>query len=279
MRAGGSPDHLTPLIARFGNRRLADVDQAPCGRTGRRTNRRKAINPRPSDLHAGPGGPEFRPRTEALRAGPSSASPRSATPGWTTSRPTEAETMLGLLPEPSEADLTTFYLGTGCRATEALDLDMEVTSRPPMSGPCSGTPRAAIRAAWTYSERVRGQMPARTEGKYVWLNSRGRALARLRRHQPHAQAPCRRRPSSGRCIFTCSGTPGRPGPTPARRDLTFLMQQGGWRSASMVMRYAHAASDDLARSVLDHGWGFSGRELFPKPKKGGKSLKRNGSPP
>jgi hypothetical protein len=42
------------------------------------------------------------------------------------------------------------------------------------------------------------------------------------------------------------------------------MQQGGWRSATMVMRYAHAASDDLAREVLNEGWEFPGSRFGAK---------------
>ena len=45
------------------------------------------------------------------------------------------------------------------------------------------------------------------------------------------------------------------------RDLTFLMNSGGWRSATMVMRYTHAASPELGREVMKAGWEFGGREL------------------
>jgi len=43
------------------------------------------------------------------------------------------------------------------------------------------------------------------------------------------------------------------------RDLTRLMSEGGWRSVTMVMRYTHAGSDDLAREVRAHGWAEFGQ--------------------
>jgi hypothetical protein len=42
------------------------------------------------------------------------------------------------------------------------------------------------------------------------------------------------------------------------RDLTFLQAQGGWKSVELVMRYVHAGTDDLAESVLAHGWTIRG---------------------
>ena len=45
------------------------------------------------------------------------------------------------------------------------------------------------------------------------------------------------------------------------RDLTFLMQQGGWRSLAMVGRYTHAASGDLATAAFSRNWEGLGREI------------------
>jgi integrase len=48
------------------------------------------------------------------------------------------------------------------------------------------------------------------------------------------------------------------------RDLTFLMQAGGWRTPSMVMRYATTGRTILARAVLAKGWEIQGKD----PKRG-----------
>lgn len=56
----------------------------------------------------------------------------------------------------------------------------------------------------------------------------------------------------------------------ANRDLTALMELGGWKSASMVMRYAHVNTSHLAGSIGEI-WGKSGERVRPasrKPKQG-----------
>jgi hypothetical protein len=46
------------------------------------------------------------------------------------------------------------------------------------------------------------------------------------------------------------------------KDLNFLTTHGGWKSVTMVMRYTHAGSSDLAKHVLAHD-----REIRGTPKK------------
>lgn len=56
----------------------------------------------------------------------------------------------------------------------------------------------------------------------------------------------------------------------ANRDLTALMELGGWKSAAMVMRYAHVNTSHLAGSIGEI-WGKSGDRGQPggrKPKQG-----------
>lgn len=56
----------------------------------------------------------------------------------------------------------------------------------------------------------------------------------------------------------------------ANRDLTALMELGGWKSAAMVMRYAHVNTSHLAGSI-GQIWGKSGERPSPitrKPKQG-----------
>ncbi|MHA7899623.1 MAG: tyrosine-type recombinase/integrase [Henriciella sp.] len=40
------------------------------------------------------------------------------------------------------------------------------------------------------------------------------------------------------------------------KDLHHLMTVGGWRSLSMVQRYVHAGSDELAAAAVERGWGI-----------------------
>ena len=52
----------------------------------------------------------------------------------------------------------------------------------------------------------------------------------------------------------------------ANRDLPALMELGGWKSVSMVMRYAHVNTAHLAGSI-NAVWGKSGERALPKARK------------
>lgn len=52
----------------------------------------------------------------------------------------------------------------------------------------------------------------------------------------------------------------------ANRDLTALMELGGWKSAAMVMRYAHVNTSHLAGSISEI-WGNSGERGSARPVK------------
>jgi hypothetical protein len=64
--------------------------------------------------------------------------------------------------------------------------------------------------------------------------------------------------------------PPRAPPYAGARDLTFVMQQGGWRSLALLGRYTHAASPDLTREILAKGWEFGGREIYKLSRNGRK---------
>lgn len=260
--AGGSKDHLAPILARIGNRRLSEVTQA-------------VLDALAADR------PDVKPSTlirqiytPVLAVMNFAAEQRLCDPvrfrkpavgagrvDFLT--PAEAKALLAILP-PHLRDLTTFYLATGCRATEALDLDWRDVS--------SGNERAVF---WEtkggyargidLQRRAREALPPRGDG-LVWRNSRGEPwhaydavnLMLKRYCARHGLRPVHLhlfRHTWATWAYACT------------RDLTFLMQQGGWRSATMVMRYAHAASDDLARSVLADGWEFPGSRFGVKPPK------------
>lgn len=266
MRAGGSPDHLTPLIARFGNKRLAEVDQGlldelASEREGSKASTliRQIYTPALAVLnfaHEQKLCDAVRIRKPAVKA----SRVDFLTPG-------QAKTMLAFLPDHLRP-LVTFYLGTGCRATEALDLEWRDVS-PGGERAVLWETKAGYSRGVDLPRRAREALPARTDG-LVWLNSRGEPwhaydavnlmLKRYcARHEFRAVHLHLFRHTWATWAYACN------------RDLTFLMQQGGWRSATMVMRYAHAASDDLAREVLAEGWEFPGSRFGARrPRKAAK---------
>jgi integrase len=261
MRAGGSPDHLTPLIARFGNRRLAEVDQALLDElAGERpqakasTLIRQIYTPALAVMnfaHEQKLCDHIRIRKPVVKA---------ARVDFLT--PKEAKTLLALLPAHLQP-IVTFYLATGCRATEALDLRWRDVS-PGGERVVFWETKGGYSRGVDIQGRARGALPARGKpDDFVWLNSRGEPwhaydAVNLMMRRYCETAGFRHvhlhlfRHTWATWAYACN------------RDLTFLMQQGGWRSATMVMRYAHSASDDLAREVLSQGWEFPGSRTLPK---------------
>jgi len=45
------------------------------------------------------------------------------------------------------------------------------------------------------------------------------------------------------------------------RDINFVMEQGGWASEKLALRYIHGATPDLARRVKAHGWEIDARTV------------------
>jgi integrase len=180
--------------------------------------------------------------------------------------PVEADELLKLLPAHLKP-LVTLYLATGCRASEGLGMEWRDVSpeaeRVVFWDTKTNQPRGV-----NLQKRAKALLPARRKASDpVWLNSEGEPWhgydainLMLRRYTERAgfrHVHCHLfRHTWATWAYACT------------RDLTYLMQQGGWRTPTMVLRYAHAASDDLGRSVLGHGWEFFGREVVkPLPKK------------
>lgn len=269
MKAGGEPDHLPPLIAKLGSKRLADinqmvVDDLAAGRDVKpSTLIRQVYTPVLAVMNFG--------AQQGLCNRPSIRKPKVRTSKTDYLTPDEAEAWIAELP-PYLAQLVTFYLGTGCRASEAIEMEWSDVS-----------PEAERAVFWRTKKdyprgvdlprRVRSSLPERTEGA-VFLNSRGEPwhgydavnlmLRRIREQKARQKIALRRvhlhllRHTWATWAYACT------------RDLTFVMQQGGWRSLSILGRYTHAGSPDLARQVLAKGWEFGGREHLHFPAKSGK---------
>lgn len=281
IEAGGAPDHLDPLLDNIGHMKLADVNQTTVDRLAKRlkpdisaaTQIRQFYTPVLAVMnHAATIGlcDPIRIKKPKVKSGRTE---------YLT--PQQADDWLEALPAHL-ARIVTLYLGTGCRATEGLSLvwkDITLGERRAVFWDTKGGYARGV----DLQRRVKDQLPARADDPEacVFLNSRGEPwhaydainlmLKRVRARRakeiakgsnlpPLAPAHCHLfRHTWATWAYACT------------RDMTFLMAQGGWRSATMVFRYSHVASDDLARAVLEAGWEFGGRELPTTPKRRKKS--------
>lgn len=274
MKAGGEAEHLEPLIAKLGNRRLVEinqmvVDEIASGRDVKpSTLIRQVYTPILAVLNFG--------AENGLCAKPAIRKPKVKAGRTDYLTPADAEAWIAALPDYL-AQLVTFYLGTGCRASEALALEWKDIS-PKNERAVFWDTKGGYARAVELPQRVRDKLPARVEGP-VFLNSKGEPwhsydainlmLKRWRERLPKlAPVHCHLfRHTWATWAYACT------------RDLTFLMQQGGWRSLSILGRYTHAGSPDLAQEILGKGWEFQGREVYRPKRKPRKTNKDNGLPP
>lgn len=262
MQAGGSKDHMTPLLQQIGLKKLSEVNQGLVDGLARK---RPDIKPSTAlrQLYA----PVSAVMNFASQQQPPLCDPiRLRKPVVKNGRldyltPAEAETLLSILPDYLK-QLVIFYLATGCRATEALDLQWKDVSPEGQRVVFWETKKDYPRGVDLQKRAVKA-LPERGEGP-VFLNSQGQPwhaydainlmLKRIaKRHgfrldehgEPRIHCHVFRH-TWATWAYACT------------RDLTFLMGAGGWRSPTMVLRYAHPASDDLARAVRAKGWEFGG---------------------
>lgn len=281
LDADGSPDHLEPIMDRIGHRLLSEVNQALVDKLARELKPEAQAATRVRQIYT----PVLAVMNCAAEAGICDPirlrKPRVAGGRTDYLTPQEAEDWLDALPAHLRR-IVTFYLGTGCRATEGLSLiwrDVTLGERRAVFWETKG---GYARGA-DLQARVRKELPKRADASdaLVFLNSRGEPWhaydainlmlkrVRARREKQVAAGSKLPRLAPAHChlfrhtwatwAYACT------------RDMTFLMSQGGWKSASMVMRYTHVATDDLATAVLDAGWEFGGRELPRPPKRRARS--------
>lgn len=251
--AGGEAAHLDPLLDAFGSYRLSEITQTEIDKLAAKsavkpaTLVRRVYTPLLAILNLA--------ADQGLCDPPRIRKPavRGARTAFLT--PAEAEAWIVALP-PHLSRLVTFYIGTGCRASEALGLQWKDVSleaeRVTLWDTKGGYPRGV-----DLQSRVRKALGERGTG-HVFRNSRGEPwhgydAINLMLRRTRARAPDL---TPAHChLFRHTWATWAYATT---HDLTFLMQQGGWRSATMVLRYAHAASDDLARAVKRAGWEIRG---------------------
>lgn len=251
IRGGGEWKYVAPISAELGRKKLRDLDQAALDAAALKikpnasdsTRLRKVYTPfiaiwnlavenKLADARKW-----RKPRVDEKRI------------DWC--HPEEIDALLAeLYPQPR--DLATFYVGSGARATEGLDLKW-----------CDVSPAAQRVTLWEtkggYSRhvdlgwRVRRALPARQPNGYVFRNRRGQPWSSYDSINNDLWRACDRagiRRLSCHVLRHTWAT----WTYALTRDLNRLMAQGGWRSAQLAMRYIHAGTDDLARQVEKFGW-------------------------
>lgn len=271
MEAGGERTHLAPILRQIGPKPLARIGQAEID--GLAAKLKPAASPSTLNRHV------YTPIAAVLHHAarkkwcdkPVIARPREPKGRVRCISHQEADRLVEAA-APHLRPLVVFLLSTGARLSEALYLDWRevdldrahVVFRDTKNGEARGVPLhpkavaalsalphrrgAVFRRALPYEtakgeKRPLGDPYERREGgggqiKKAWATMLTRAG--LSDFTPHD------------CRHTWATWHYR-----ANRDLTALMELGGWKSAAMVMRYAHANTDHLAASINEI-WGKSG---------------------
>lgn len=276
IEADGSPDHLDAIMERIGHRKLSEINQAVVDKLAKEMKPDASASTRVRQIYT----PILAVLNQAADAGlcdpPRLRKPKVAAGRTDYLTPQEVENWLSALP-PHLRRIVTFYVGTGCRATEGLSLiwrDVTLGERRAVFWETKG---GYARGAHL-CDRVRKELPKRPDESEttVFMNSLGDPwhgydainlmLKRVKARRDRDIAAGSKSPAlvSAHChlfrhtwatwAYACT------------RDLTLLMSQGGWKSVSMVMRYTHVATDDLAEAVLASGWELSGKPISPRPK-------------
>lgn len=279
LRAGGDKSHLAGLLDRIGDASLRDVNQALLD---------DLASQRPDAKPATLVRQIYAPVSAVVNFAASDAGGRLCEPvkfrkpkiknarvAYLT--PREAQDWLDALSIDHAylGELVEFYLATGCRATEALSLPWKDVSPGGERVVFWDTKGDYPRGVDTY--RGLPARPDRATGA-VFLNSRGEPwhgydainlmLKRIRARREVAILGGSKLPALAFAHCHLFRHTWATWAYACTRDLTFLMQQGGWRSLAMVGRYTHVGSRDLAQEVLDYGWEFSGRHIAGlKPKR------------
>jgi integrase len=185
----------------------------------------------------------------------------------------EAEQLIAAA-APHLRPLVIFLLCTGARLSEALYLDWRdvdlsgghVVFHDTKNGESRGVPLhpRAVAALANLSGTARARCSAGPAGKIkktgrLWLPTRTARAPAAARSRPPGRA-CSSAPD---LRLHPARLPPHLGDVALRenRDLTALMELGGWKSADMVLRYAHVNTSHLAGSI-GRIWGLQGDDLL-----------------
>lgn len=267
LAGGGEGRYMTALIEHFGLTKLSEIDQAALDRAAQVlypnaspvTRRRQVYAPFIACWNVAADAK----KAEVRKWKRPSAGKRRVE--WRT--PAEVEAILAEL-EPNTRGLVTFYTGIGCRATEALDLVWsDISPAAQKVTFWADITKAGNSRSVDIGQRVRDALPQRRgPNDPVFLNSFGEpwhaydavnlALGRACKRAGVRHTSCHvLRHSFATWAYAVT------------KDLEKLMEQGGWASPELAMRYMHAASGDLAAEVRAHNWELLGSTLPAKRKK------------
>lgn len=265
MRSGGSSDHMTALLLKIGPRRLADINQTLVDRLAEEMKPGAKASTRIRQIYTPISAVMNFAADQRLCDPMRLRKPKVESGRVDYLTPAEADALLAVLPTELRA-LVTFYLATGCRATEALDLEWRDVSpkgeRVTFWVTKKGYPRGV-----NLQRRARAVLPERSDGlvfpQWADYDAVNKALTRITARHGMRHVHCHLfRHTWATWAYACT------------RDLTFLMQQGGWKSAGMVTRYAHAASADFADAIMAADWEFDGREVVSLAKYRAKTTRK-----
>lgn len=274
LEAGKPADHLEALILEIGLTKLSVIDQNFVDRLAKKMKPNAAPATLIRQIYT-PISAVMNFSAPKLCDAVKFSKPKGAGARVDFLTPKEVETLLGFLPDPYKR-LVSFYIATGCRATEALDLEWRDVS-PEGERVVFWDTKADYPRGVDLQRRARKMLPARpdpAEGA-VWRNSKGEPWHGYDAINLMLGRYCARHSPSGTPLTPEEIAAGAPTfrhvhchlfrhtwatwAYAVTKDLTFLMGQGGWKSVAMVMRYAHAGSDDLAREVRAAGWEIRGK--------------------
>jgi hypothetical protein len=267
MRGGGDGEFLEPIITKFGTRDVRNLKQADVDglavelypEAKPSTRNRKVYTPFVAVMtYAANDGR----REERRWRRPEQPAGRT---DWR--MPDEMEKILDAL-APKARALATFYLGTFCRATEAVELEWKDVSPAAQRATFWETKGGYARHV-DLIPRVREIMPQRpTDGQgAVFLTDR--TLTPWHCYDAVNLALKRACKAVGAKPLSChvlrhTGATWRYALT---RDVTELMKVGGWKSPDMVFRYVHAGTDDLKAILQRSNWAKDGQRVKLKARK------------
>lgn len=287
MKSGGEATHIDPIVREIGGKKLAEINQGIIDSLALKLKPKAAPSTRIRQVYT-PILAVMNYAAENSLCDPIRVRKPKVKNGrteWLT--PTEAENWIDALAGHEHIQrLVIFYLGTGCRASEALVGQDETGESVGLfwKDVTLGERRAVL---WDtkedyarhvdLQERVRDALPERGRGTSpVFLNSRGdpwhgydainlmlRKIRARRTALIKAGGDLPELPHVHCHLFRHTWATWAYAVT---HDITFLMKYGGWKSPAMVMHYTHAGTPELGEDVQAHGWTIRAQsEKRPQP--------------
>jgi integrase len=278
LKSGGSPLHIKALVDEIGDRRLIDISQGLVDDTAQKMKPKAA----PATLIRQIYTPVLAVMNYA--AADSLCPPiklkkpkvRNKRTDWLT--PEEAEQWIeAVAHHPRLQSIVIFFLGTGCRASEGVNLIWRnVMPNNTRAILWDDETKGGYARHVDLQQRVRSALP-KARGKpeaQVFLSSYGDpwhkydainlALKRVKARRDKAIKGGADLPELRHAHLHLFRHTWATWAYAVTHDLTFLMAQGGWREVTMVMRYTHMGTPELADDVQAHGWTIWPPEVVAK---------------